>query len=173
MSLGITTYRLPTEDDEGILRDYIDEHYSCGEYDLTATMDLENMAYAEWIDKITRDAEFPRRGFGRTSLLLCFSADNLVGLLSVRYELIQKFREKYGDIGYAVRPCQRKKGFASEMLLHGLEICRQHGRKDVIIGCFKDNPVSAKIIRKNGGKLIGEYDGLVKGRLSQYYRIGL
>ncbi len=82
--------------------------------------------------------------------MLCFFQEELVGLLSIRYELSSELRNKYGDIGYGVRPSKRHKGFATEMLLHGLAVCRAQGMTDVLMGCYKDNIASARTIIEVG-----------------------
>ena len=80
---------------------------------------------------------------------------------------------KLGDIGYGVRPSERQKGYATEMLGYGLSVCREKGRTRVILGCYKDNLASAATIRKNGGVLAVENDNYEEGRISQYYQIDL
>lgn len=167
------TYRLPAKSDELLLRGYVQEHNSYGEQNISASMNLTSMDYVTWTEKINTNAEVPDGDWGRSLLFLCFCEDTLIGLLSIRYELPPKLRQKYGDIGYGVRPSQRKKGFASDMLRHGLRVCREHNMEDVVIGCFKDNSASAKVIKNNGGVLLCEGDSYEKGRISQYYRIKL
>jgi predicted acetyltransferase len=166
-------YRLPRIEDEEILRDYVQEHYENGETSITASDGLTSMAYSEWVEKIRRNAEEGDETYGKSLLLLCMDESRLIGLLSVRYELSREQSEVIGDIGYGVRPSQRKKGYASAMLKHALDICRDKGKKQVIVGCYKDNLASAKTIQKNGGILLFEKDNFTKGRLSQYYMIHL
>lgn len=172
MSLNLE-YRLPTAEDESVLKRYVKEHYDVGEQNISAGMGLTSNDYTDWLEEIIQNTSVPNGEWGRSKLLLCFFEGELVGLLSIRYELSEALRRKYGDIGYGIRPSQRRKGFANEMLRYGLTICREHGMKDVIIGCYKDNLASVKTILKNHGDLIGECDEYEKGRLSQYYRIDL
>ena len=60
---------------------------------------------------------------GKSLLYLCFHDNKLVGLLSIRYELPKDLSDKYGDIGYGVRPSERNKGYATKMLQHALSVC--------------------------------------------------
>ncbi len=105
-------YRLPTIDDYEILKDYVTECYSNYEICLSASVDLTNMAYPEWVDKINRNSTVSDDEWGRYYVYLVFDNDKLIGLLDIRFDLTNELREKYGDIGYEVRPSERRKGYA-------------------------------------------------------------
>ncbi|MBR0461717.1 MAG: GNAT family N-acetyltransferase [Erysipelotrichaceae bacterium] len=165
--------RLPEISDESILQEYVKEHFDNGEKSISASMGLSSSVYSEWVEKIHRNADTGDSTFGRSLLYLCFDEDRLVGLLSIRYELPEELRNKYGDIGYGVRPSQRNKGYATAMLKHALSVCREKGMDKVVIGCFKDNQASAATIKKNGGKLIAENGNYKEGLISQYYLIDI
>ena len=165
-------YRLPETDDQKILQEYVKEHLDRNER-ISASLGLVSCDYAQWVEMIHRNAEIGNEDWGRSLLYLCFDRDRLVGLLSIRYELPQSYVEKYGHIGYGVRPSERNKGYASEMLRHALSICREKGLNEVVLGCFKDNLASAATIRKNGGVLFAENESYKEGKLSQYYLIRL
>lgn len=96
-----------------------------------------------------------------------------MGLLSIRWELSPSLAEIYGHIGYGVRPGERRKGYATAMLRHALEICREKGLSEVILGCYKDNLPSVRTILKCGGVLTAENNNDSEGRISQYYKICL
>ena len=61
-----------------------------------------------------------------------------------------------GLIGYSIRPSQRGKGYASDMLKEGLDIFRKTGREKILITCKDFNIASKKVIEKNGGKLLSQ-----------------
>jgi len=165
--------RLPAPEDEAILRDYVQEHDDHGERHISASCGLASMAYGDWVEKIRRCAETGEGEAGRSLVLLCFDRERLIGLLSVRYELPRELSESIGDIGYGVRPTERRKGYATAMLRRALDICREKGKSSVIVGCYKDNIASARTIRKCGGVFIFERDSYTKGRPSLYFRIDL
>ena len=157
-------YRLPQKNDKLNLEEYIKEHYENNEFTITASMGLGTMPYENWLKNIHKSGN------------LVFIATNncrIIGFIEIRLNLSEYERMIYGDIGYGVRPSERKKGYASSMLNDAIYICRFYGMKDIIIGCFKDNIPSAKTIIKNGGILIKECDAYEKGRMSQYYKIKL
>lgn len=166
-------YRLPEIDDRNILQAYVQEHYDHEETSISASMGLSSCDIAVWMEKIRNNAVHGDDQWGKSLLYLCLDDDRLVGLLSIRYELPKMLSEKYGDIGYGVRPSERNKGYAASMLAYALSVCREKGLKKVILGCYKDNLASAATIRKNGGILYTENDNYQKGRTSQYYEIKL
>lgn len=46
-------------------------------------------------------------------------------MLNIRYTLPQGKRDKYGDIGYGVRPTERKKGYATHILKEALKNAKE------------------------------------------------
>ena len=159
-------YRLPEADDKAMLDEYIKEHYNNGEKFINASLELATTEYCEWLEKIRRNASTGDEIWGKSLLYLCIDEGKLVGLLNIRYEAPEHLAEKYGHIGYGVRPAERRKGYAT-----AISICKAKGLSEVILGCYKDNLASAATIKKNGGILISETEN--EGRISQYYIIKL
>ena len=59
-----------------------------------------------------------------------------------------------GHIGYSVRPAERGRGLASEMLGEALDWCRANLPLDrVMLTVAEDNLASRRVIEKNGGVL--------------------
>ena len=61
---------------------------------------------------------------------------------------------KYGGfIGYSIRPTERGKGYATEMLKLGLQKFKEmdHKRERILITCKDFNIPSKKVIEKNNG----------------------
>ncbi|HON10797.1 MAG TPA: GNAT family N-acetyltransferase, partial [Chitinispirillaceae bacterium] len=70
------------------------------------------------------------------------------------HNLNNEFLAQYGGhIGFSVRPCERKKGYGTEILRMGLLYAKSLGIKKVMLGCFSDNLPSARTIEKCGGIL--------------------
>ena len=166
-------YRLPEISDKSILQEYMQEHYDNKENSISASLGLPTSEYADWVEKIQRNSFSGDEQWGKSLLYLCFDNNKFIGLLSIRYDLPENLTEKYGDIGYGVRPSERNKGYATTMLRYALSVCKEKGMDKVLLGCYKDNLASAATIKKNGGVLVAENDNYNEGKISQYYSINL
>ena len=93
-----------------------------------------------------------------TQLLYIRKCDNkLVGMLQIRH-CFNDYLEKYaGHIGDGIRPSERGKGYATEMIRLALFECRKLGIHKVLMVCDKSNTASRKSIIKNGGILENEF----------------
>ena len=77
--------------------------------------------------------------------------DRVVGVIQIRRRF-NEFMEKYaGHIGYSVRPSERRKGYAKQMLALALEECERLGIYDVLVTCLVENEASRRTILANGG----------------------
>lgn len=87
-----------------------------------------------------------------TQFLFIRRSDNrLVGMIQVRH-YFNDYLEKFGgNIGYSIRPGERRKGYGKEMLKSVLPFCRNIGLERVLITCLEDNIGSEKTILANGG----------------------
>lgn len=166
-------YRLPELKDEMILKEYMQEHYDYGESSISASLGLPVSDYQDWVRKILKNATEGDDSWGKSLLYLCFHEDQLIGLLSIRYKLTKELSDKYGDIGYGVRPSERRHGYATIMLHHAIDVCKEKGMREIILGCYQDNLASSRTIRKNGGVLIEKNENYHEGRIGEYYRIKL
>ncbi|NFO09534.1 GNAT family N-acetyltransferase [Clostridium botulinum] len=95
----------------------------------------------------------------------------LIGAIDIRHYLNEYLLKYGGNIGYGIRPSERKKGYATEMLHLALEECKNKGLSKVLITCFKSNVASANTIIKNGGILENEIAEV--GNVKQRYWIQL
>lgn len=89
-----------------------------------------------------------------------------VGAVNIRHELNEELLRSGGHIGDGVRPSERRKGYATEMIRLALQECKKIGLTRVLMVCDKDNIGSAKSIQKNGGVLENEIveDGIIEQR---------
>lgn len=81
-----------------------------------------------------------------------FDGNKLLGLIQIRLELKGYLIEYGGNIGYCVRPSERRKGYAKVMLQKALELCKEIGLTKILITCLEDNIGSEKTIIACGGK---------------------
>lgn len=77
--------------------------------------------------------------------------DRVVGMIQVRHWFNEYLEQYGGHIGYSVRPSERRKGYAKEMLRMTLPYCQKIGLDRVMISCYDGNIGSEKTIRANGG----------------------
>lgn len=82
-----------------------------------------------------------------------FDGDRLLGMLQIRLRLLGYLVDFGGHIGYCVRPSERRKGYAKDMLRRALDICREKGFDRVLVTCLEDNAGSARTIEGCGGVL--------------------
>lgn len=115
----------------------------------------KNMAHAEHLkllDDQKHKSRIPPERVPST-ILYAFVNGEIVGRLSIRYELNQNLLKRGGHVGYAVSPRQRNKGYATEMFKQSLEYCRKLNLEKILITCADNNIPSWKIIEKFGGVL--------------------
>ena len=107
-----------------------------------------------------------------TYFALDIERDIFIGAVNIRHYLNNQLLLNGGHIGDGVRPSERRKGYATEMIRLALEECKKLGIDRVLMVCYKDNIASAKSIINNGGILENEI--LVEnGKIDQRYWISL
>lgn len=80
------------------------------------------------------------------------SDNKIVGIIDFRHHINDPILSVWGGhIGYSVRPDERKKGYAKEMLRQNLKNCKKYGLDKVLITCNYHNIASEKTIIANGG----------------------
>lgn len=100
----------------------------------------------ESLDKLPEDKVLA------TQFLFIRKSDNkLLGMLQVRHYFNDYLSKYGGHIGYSIRPSERRKGYAKEMLKQALPHCKDLGLKKVLITCIDGNIGSEKTILANGG----------------------
>lgn len=78
--------------------------------------------------------------------------NRIVGIIDLRHHIDHPILGFWGGhIGYTVRPSERSKGIAKEMLRLNLQNCRDRKIEKVMITCSCNNPASEKVILYNGG----------------------
>lgn len=129
----------------------------------------------EWI-KYVQDLEkgITSDGFVASTVLLGVVDKNIVGILDLRHRLNDWLKNNGGgNIGYAVRPSERRKGYASEMVKQSLEFYKKNNVEFVEISCDYDNIASKNTILKNNGIFDRELTDSELGEKVQVYKIEL
>ena len=138
----------------------------------------EAESFAQWYSKTlaNRSEQTVCPGLVPATTFLAVDADGkLIGMIDIRHRLNEGLLRFGGNIGYSVRPCCRRQGYATQMLALALEECRKMQMQKVLVTCNKENIGSAKTIQKNGGVLENEVAGKENGedRITQRYWITL
>lgn len=95
----------------------------------------------------------------------------ILGVVNIRHELSEHLRNAGGHIGYGIRPSERQKGYATELLRLSLEKTKELGIDRALVVCDAINIGSEKTILNNGG--IADVDFIEEdGNVIKRYWIG-
>jgi predicted acetyltransferase len=134
---------------------------------------LDDSTYEDWLGKVLKDIDVANVEKPRVPALTYFYVreedDRIVGMINIRLALNDFLRTEGGHIGYCIRPTERRKHYATEMLKKALEVYDTMSIKEVLLGCDKDNAASAGVIKNCGGELIEErYSETFKAEIQRY-----
>ncbi len=165
---------IPDEKNEKQIMEYVEEHIKNGENTVQGIGGLaEEETYSNWLYKIRKDLTNTKGENGRvqsTLYLAIRKKDNkLIGTIQIRHKLNEKLLNKGGNIGYGVRPEERKKGYATFMLELALKKAKELKLNRILVTCNKENISSVKVILKNKGKLENEIEVSKKEVIQRYW----
>jgi len=118
--------------------------------------------------KEPKDGKVPDSVF----FLLDVERNILLGAVNIRHYLNDYLFRFGGHIGDGIRPSERGKGYATEMIRLSLIECKKLGIDKVLMVCDKSNIASAKTIIKNGGIFEKEFVD-EDGEINQRYWIDI
>lgn len=110
---------------------------------LTRCLNMQNEEYARSM----------HRAQTKTFLLIRENDNSLIGTISVRWNLPKEMAPFGGNIGYGIRPTERRKGYNKINLYLGIIEARKVGLSKIILSCDVDNLGSSKTMEALGGKL--------------------
>ncbi|MGP9783603.1 GNAT family N-acetyltransferase [Glutamicibacter sp. AOP12-B1-11] len=100
-----------------------------------------------------RSGEFVPEGWVRSGLFVADLDGQLVGRVSVRYELNDFLSEVGGHLGYGVVPKFRGQGIATQLCRFALAELGSHGVDSALVTCDKQNAASRATIIACGGQI--------------------
>ena len=154
--------------------DYRQEHFDNNEMVINGSELLDKTdSYEEWLKSVTDNASPDTVNPNWVVTDTFFAVDeneNIIGIIDLRHTL-NDFLKDFGNSGYSVRPSERRKGYATEMLRQILLIAKQAGLQEVYLSVERDNEPSVKTIIKNGGKYERSFE--FEGEEADIYKIVL
>ena len=125
---------------------------------------LDNMRNITKVDKLVPSETF---------FLVRESDNKIVGMIDIRLAL-NDFLKKYGgNIGYSIRPTERRKGYNKINLYLALKFCQEKGLEEVLLDCDYDNYGSAKTIISLCGILVKEEMNEISGMVMKDFVINV
>ncbi|MCI8344900.1 MAG: GNAT family N-acetyltransferase [Clostridia bacterium] len=109
--------------------------------------------YDKFLEKLEKNKhqEFIKPEYSPQTTFGVFDKERLIGGFNLRHTIKGDLINHGGNIGYLIRPSERKKGYGNLMLGLALKKARELKIDKVLISCREDNIGSAKIIENNGG----------------------
>ncbi|WP_411955988.1 GNAT family N-acetyltransferase [Clostridium sp. FP1] len=152
--------------------DFINEWENCGEEITPYGARLLGMNYITWLthtNKMENVNTCPAHLVPSHMYFLVLEDKRIIGAINIRHYLNDYLLNFGGNIGYGIRPSERKKGYATLMLAMALPIAKELGISKALVTCDKNNLGSAKTITNNGGVL--ENEVIEDGEITQRYWI--
>lgn len=154
--------------------EYRQEHFDNNERIINGSELLDQMeSYEAWLasvsDNTSPDTVNPNWVVTDTFFAIDDN-EKIIGIIDLRHTL-NEFLKDFGNCGYSVRPSERRKGYATEMLRQILMIARQAGLSELQLSVERENEPSVKTIVKNGGKYERSFE--FEGEEADVYKIVL
>ena len=153
--------------------DFMEDWKSTGEVLVPFVLAMDYSNFQEYIQKLKNYSlgiGLPD-GFVPHSTFWLMSGDKIIGVSNLRHSLTNSLLKEGGNIGYGIRPTERKKGYATLLLQLTLDKARSIGLSKVLVTCYMDNIGSVKTILNNKGVLDSEEE--INGKSHQRYWINL
>ena len=164
----------PTKELKEKALDFRQEFFDNGEKVINGSELLDQTEnYDDWLASVTANTSAKTVNPAWVVTDTFFAVDEtekIVGIIDLRHTL-NDFLRDLGNSGYSVRPSERRKGIASEMLRQLLTIAVQSGMTELHLSVEKTNEPSIKTITKNGGVYERSFE--FEGEPADIYRIAL
>lgn len=125
---------------------------------------LQHYEFEVWLDRVSLNRTLPKTETttpADTFLVYRVSDGRLLGTIQLRHYLTKRNEIIGGNIGYAIRPSERRKGYAKQALEAVLDYAKSLGLDNLRIDCEAQNVASQRTIEACGGKLEKEFDASV------------
>ncbi len=147
------------KEDEYTLKNMVKE---ITEYDnnfegLTNIKNIDN--YDEFLTKLetNKHQELINENYSPQTTFGMFEDEELIGGFNLRYVLKGDLINHGGNVGYLIRPTQRKKGYGTKILNFAIAEARKINLNKILVTCRKENIASEKVILNNYGIYENDY----------------
>lgn len=110
---------------------------------LARCLSMEDEDYAKKINRCQ----------SKTFLLIRENDNRIVGTINVRWNLTEAMKQFGGNIGYGIRPTERRKGYNKINLYLGMQEAQKLGLDRVMLDCDVNNLGSDRTLKALGGVL--------------------
>ena len=154
-------FEIPSMKRKNEIIEYLDEFVKYGS-DINGSGSLDKIydgyTFEEALDRCLKmeNEEYAKsvgRSQGRTFLLIRENDNKIVGTINVRWNLNETMLRFGGNIGYGIRPTERRKGYNKINLYLGILEAKKVGLEKVMLDCDVNNLGSDKTLKALGGKL--------------------
>lgn len=145
----------PSVDLEGEYLDFYNEWKESGENMIPWVIEKDPSVFREMVHFLHNNekGENLPQGWVPDSTYWLVDEDNkILGVVNIRHSLTERLSNCGGHIGYGIRPSERRKGYATQILSLALEKTSDLGIHRVLVVCDAANIASERTILKNGGK---------------------
>ncbi|MBH0229441.1 GNAT family N-acetyltransferase [Halobacillus yeomjeoni] len=108
-------------------------------------------AMVQFLEDNANGVNLPEGWIPHSTYWLIDQNNKVLGVVNLRHELTDFLRNNGGHIGYGIRPSERKKGYATQLLALSLEKAKALYIKKVLVVCDEWNTASYKTIVNNSG----------------------
>ncbi|MCR5267467.1 MAG: GNAT family N-acetyltransferase [Lachnospiraceae bacterium] len=168
------TLKRPVKENEAEAKEFKQEFLDHGETVINGSELLDQLDfYEQWLKSVTDNTspETVNPSWVVTDTYFAFDEEGrLVGVIDLRHEL-NEFLKDFGHCGYSVRPTERRKGYATEMLEMIKFRASKIGMDRLQLSVERNNEPSVKTITRNGGKY--ERSFVFEGEEADVYLIDL
>lgn len=164
----------PTLENKDSAIAFRNEFFDYGEKVINGSEMIDNVdSYEKWLSSVETNANPETVNPEWVVTDTFFAVDEsgkIVGIIDFRHEL-KGFLVDFGHTGYSVRPSERRKGYATQMLSLIMKVAKEAGLDHLQLSVERTNEPSVKTIINNGG--IYERSFEYEGETAEVYRISL
>ena len=152
---------------------YRQEHFDNNEMIINGSELLDKSdSYEEWLQTVTKNFDEktvnPKWVVTDTFFAIDNDTQRIIGIIDLRHTL-NDFLMNFGNCGYSVRPSERRKGYATEMLKQLLNIAKKAGLNELHLSVERNNIPSIKTITKNSGEYERSFE--FEGEQADIYKV--